>query len=114
MCIRDRSVAKALVFEQQVTFTNHEKMGELGEYLTKKWNARFKEFDTWVMWDLALVEAIVNPEFATRVDVKTPPENTQRKISMYKTIDIEAMKKDYWSSVLPVVEEPSSPESSGK
>jgi len=101
LSVMPTSVAKALVFKQGATFANHEKMGELGDHLTKKWKARFEEFDTWVMWDLALVEAIVQPEFATRVDVTTPPENVQRKVSMYKTIDVERMRQDYWSVVLP-------------
>ncbi|QDT13076.1 hypothetical protein K239x_50920 [Planctomycetes bacterium K23_9] len=29
----------------------------------------------------------------------TPPENTPRKVWVYKSIDIQKMKDDYWRSV---------------
>ena len=76
-------------------------MGELGEYLTRKWNARFADSKTWVMWDLALVQAVLHPDMATTKQVLTPPENTQRTVTVYDSIDAEAMRRDYWSVVLP-------------
>ena len=53
----------------------------------------------WVMWDIAIVEAFVNPEFATLIEVDTPPENFQRKIWVYTNIDPEAMQNDYFLTV---------------
>lgn len=95
------SVARPLTFDQEGTFRRHKKMGELGTYLTQKWKARFAGNKTWVMWDLALVQAVLNPGMATKKQVLTPPENTQRTIMVYDSINVEAMRRDYWSVVLP-------------
>ncbi|MEM6468376.1 MAG: nucleoside hydrolase [Planctomycetota bacterium] len=94
------NVARALTFKRDATFKKHESMGALGQHLTDKWNARFADSDTWVMWDLALVQAILNPEQATPVKVQTPPENEERVVRLYESIDAEAMREDYWRTVL--------------
>ena len=95
------NVARPLTFAKESTFERHQKMGELGAHLTAKWKARFDDFENWVMWDLALVEAILHPEFAATREVSTPPENTQRKVMLYESIKVDEMRSDYWSTVLP-------------
>jgi hypothetical protein len=52
------------------------------------------------MWDLALVEAMIDPALASEEEVLTPPENTQRKVWMYKTIEVEKMREDFWKTAL--------------
>ena len=94
------NVAKPLTFPRDETFARHKKMGALGAHLNQRWNARFGEFKNWVMWDLALVEAILQPEFATFESVPTPPENVQRTIQVYKSINAKKMRDDYWSVAL--------------
>ena len=49
-----------------------------------------------VIWDLALVEAIIHPEWASEIEVMTPPENTQRKVWIYEDIDADAMREDFF------------------
>lgn len=61
------------------------------------------------MWDLALIEAMLRPDLATEVEVMTPPENTQRKVWMYDSIDTKGMRKDYWM----VAEKAAKPKSNG-
>ncbi|MEM9645211.1 MAG: nucleoside hydrolase [Planctomycetota bacterium] len=95
------NVARPLTFPRDKTFERHRQMGALGDHLTTKWKARFPEFENWVMWDLALVEAILHPEFATSKEVFTPPENVQRVVRLYDSINVQAMRDDYWSVVLP-------------
>ena len=51
------------------------------------------------MWDVALVEAIADPGLATERQVTTPPENVQRRVWMYHSIDVESMKSDFWIHV---------------
>jgi len=97
LTVMPANVARPLTFPRDETFTKHKKLGALGEHLTAKWKARFAEFENWVMWDLALVEAILNPSMATLREVTTPPENVQRKIRLYDSINVEAMRTDYWS-----------------
>ncbi|MEM9943658.1 MAG: nucleoside hydrolase [Planctomycetota bacterium] len=101
LTVMPANIAKPLTLPRDETFAKHEKMGELGEYLTTKWKARFANYENWVMWDLALVQAIINPAQATTKLVDTPPENVSRKIRIYKSIDVQAMRNDYWSAVLP-------------
>lgn len=101
LSVMPANVARPLTFPRDETFAKHEKLGELGAHLTAKWNARFAEFENWVMWDLALVQAILDPSKATTRVVETPPENVLRKIRLYDSINVEAMRKDYWSVVLP-------------
>lgn len=95
------NVAERLVFRQDDTFARHERLGPLGAYLTRRWNARFATFDTWIMWDLALVQAILHPEMATEVQLTTPPENTQRQVEVFSAIDAAAMQADFWRAVMP-------------
>ena len=94
------NVARPLTFERDKTFARHEKMGELGAHLTAKWKARFPEFENWVMWDLALVEVLLHPEMATKKQCDTPPENEARKVWVYDSIEVQAMRDDYWKTVL--------------
>ena len=101
------NIAKPLTFARDKTFARHERMGKLGAHLTAKWKARFAEFENWVMWDLALIEALLHPEMATMKQCDTPPENKARKVWIYESIDVEAMRKDYWTTVLGTRAEPS-------
>ena len=70
------------------------------EYLlTKTWSSPLANETQWVMWDIAIIEALANPELATKVSVMTPPENSQRPIEVYREIDAEAMQKEYWDAL---------------
>jgi inosine-uridine nucleoside N-ribohydrolase len=97
--VMSATVSRVFTFDRDDTFRRHQNMSELGEYLTGKWKARFANNKTWVMWDLALVEALIRPELAHEVLVDTPPENTRREVWMYDSIQPQAMRDDYWSAV---------------
>jgi purine nucleosidase len=98
--VMDASLSYALKFDRDASFARQARMGELGAYLTEKWLARFADSKTWVMWDLALVQALLHPEWATERQVDTPPENRRRKVWVYETIDAEKMQAGFWRSVL--------------
>jgi hypothetical protein len=51
------------------------------------------------IWDLALVEAVIQPEMAREIEVPTPPENTPRKVWVFTSIDAAAMKADFFAAV---------------
>ena len=93
------SVSGQYKFDQDDTFQRLAKMGPLGQFLTDKWKTKYGDSKRWTMWDVALVEALLEPELATESEVDTPPENTRRKIWMYNTIDVKGMFDDYWASV---------------
>ncbi|MEM8865797.1 MAG: hypothetical protein AAGF31_09675 [Planctomycetota bacterium] len=76
-------------------------MCKLGAYLTGKWKIRSATTDIRIMWDVALIQALIHPEWATVIQAPTPPENTPRKVTLYREIDADAMRDDYWNTVLP-------------
>ncbi len=98
--VMSATTSKVFTFAQQDSYDKQSKMGPLGQQLTDRWNARFPTSKTWVMWDLALVEAMIDPALASEEEVLTPPENTQRKVWMYKTIEVEKMREDFWKTAL--------------
>jgi hypothetical protein len=52
------------------------------------------------MASVSLVQALLNPDLASEKKVFPPPENNQKKISVYTRIDADRMKKDYWRSIV--------------
>jgi purine nucleosidase len=97
--IMDANVSEALKFDRDASFARQARLGDLGAYLTGKWQARFADSKTWVMWDLALVQALLHPEWAQEREVETPPENRRRKVWVYTSIDAEKMQEDFWKSM---------------
>ncbi len=91
------SVAKTYTWQQADTFSRLAKMGPMGHYLREKWLARFADANTWVMWDVALLQAFLLPSLASELVVATPPENTPRQVFIYNRIDATAMYEDYWN-----------------
>jgi hypothetical protein len=72
----------------------------IGKFLTQKWEERFPEFNEWIMWDVALIEAIINPDLVKTEQVLAPPENKQRSVRVYTAINSELMKASYWSGIM--------------
>ena len=100
LTVMPANVAGALRFDRDDSWRRGKPL-QVGAYLTRRWRAKAADFPTWVMWDLALVEAILHPEMAEITTVTTPPENAQREIRVYTGINAEAMRADYWRAVLP-------------
>jgi inosine-uridine nucleoside N-ribohydrolase len=73
--------------------------GGIWDYLATRWLTHSPNAKQWIMWDLALIQALANPALAEEGLYNTPPENQQRKIYVYTKIDIEAMKSDWWAMV---------------
>lgn len=93
------TVSKAYTWDRDDTFARLDECGEMGAYLKQKWIERFANSERWVMWDVALVHAILHPEMATEKKVRTPLENTFRLVWMYSTIDVPAMQTDFWQAM---------------
>ena len=71
--------------------------GNVGDYLATRWLTHSPSSKTWIMWDLALMIAILRPDLATQASFMTPPENTQREVQVYTAVNAEAMLEDWWS-----------------
>jgi len=88
-----------LVFDRDKTIRELNAMGGVWDLLVRRWKEKYPDHEEWIMWDIAIIEAIFHPEFATEKKVFSPPENLQRKIWVYTDINAEAMEKDFFKAV---------------
>jgi inosine-uridine nucleoside N-ribohydrolase len=86
-------------FKQQEVVERLSGKGGIWNYLTARWLSFAPQSEEWIMWDLALIEALANPAFAKQEEAFPPPENVQRKIHVYTSVDRVAMFRDWWTTV---------------
>jgi inosine-uridine nucleoside N-ribohydrolase len=94
----------ALTFEKTVADRHLKGEGGIADYLVQYWEDFEREWqqrvnptkETWTMWDIALIEALLRPDLARAVSTSTPPNNRDRSISVWVEIDTAGMKADYW------------------
>ena len=91
-----------LIFDKVTSFSKL-RSNPLGKFLMNRWKIYKRwwtdedpEQNHWIMWDLALIEALINPGFAEKKSFQTPPENNKRVIQIYTSIDSLSMKVDFW------------------
>ena len=68
--------------------------------LKERWNQVNKDGIDWIMWDFAIVQAVLNTQWTKQVLRNTPPENTPRKIYVYSEIDSGSIMDDFWKVFL--------------
>ncbi len=90
----------ALKFDRDETYAALDDSVEIEKILADRWRIQNPQDKTRVMWDLALVEAYLHPEWSTVSQVMTPPENTQRLVNVYTKIDAVKMKAEFWRIIL--------------
>jgi len=93
------NVAIALQFQRKVAKDKLQNKNDFFNFLYSRWDL-VSAGESWIMWDLALVEAYLHPELANLIIAKTPPENNQRDISVYNDIDNQKMEELFWSRLL--------------
>ena len=93
MCLQ---AARPLQFKRDYTYQKLDESIETEKILEDRWREQNPQDATRVMWDLALVEAYLNPSLAQIETVTTPPENKQRQIRAYTKIDETALADDFW------------------
>jgi len=93
MCLQ---AAKPLQFKRDETYSKLDESIEAEKILKDRWREQNPQDLTRVMWDLALIEAYLNPTLAQIKTTTTPPENKQRKIKAYTKIDEKALADDFW------------------
>lgn len=93
------STSQHLVFEKTVMDALLKNRGGIGDYLIDRWESydRFwqktdKEKTKWIMWDVAILQALAYPELAKEKEVTTPHDNLKRPIKVYTEIDVAGMK----------------------
>lgn len=86
-------------FQKERVMTRMMGKGGIWDYLATRWLTHSPESQQWIMWDLALIAALARPELAHEGVFKTPPENKQRDIHVYTSIEEESMQSDWWDIV---------------
>jgi len=78
----------------------------LGSYLIDRWDSyerwwtkEDKEKKHWIMWDIAIIEAIANNYYFEFDLFETPVENFNRKIKIFTKINVSEVKKKYWKKL---------------
>ncbi|HYW95904.1 MAG TPA: hypothetical protein VE870_09980, partial [Bacteroidales bacterium] len=70
------------------------------DFLVNRWDQKFPGSREWVMWDVSLIEALIDPELVKEVPALSPPENRQRTINVYTYLNKELALADYESAVM--------------
>jgi len=99
------STSQHLVFEKTEVDRHLKGTGGIGAYLVERWETydRFwqktdPEKKRWIMWDVAIIEALADPSLATQSTFTTPHDNRARAIYAYTDIDVPKMKTRYWEA----------------
>ena len=105
MYIMPGNVARPLVFDRK---TSEQKLipsggadstSAVNNILAQRWEETGRgAHSEHIMWDVALIEAIIHPELATLEELPTPPENVDRTLKVYTDIEAERMRADFWES----------------
>ena len=101
MHVMPHSVAIGMDFSYAETEAQLRGKHPLGDYLVDRW---YQHLDglrkrRWI-WDLALVEAMIHPEWAEQVSITTSKDNGSKAITYYKSIDAEKMKAEFFEKLL--------------
>lgn len=76
------------------------------ETFDRWWTEEDQAKEKWIMWDVAIIEALIHPHLAVKETFTTPPENTKRYIKAYTSIEVEDMKKDFWKTMTEINKTP--------
>jgi inosine-uridine nucleoside N-ribohydrolase len=94
------NVSATLRFNHKNTVRRLQKIeSPTARILEKRW----EEVDAgkeWIMWDLALVEAFINPELAEVEARSKPPENRGGNVKVYIDIKKDKMIDNFWQNYL--------------
>jgi len=88
-----------LQFHREDTYNRLDEKVEVEKILKHRWLEQNPQDEMRVMWDLALVEAYLNPDLAKIETVTTPPENIQRPLKAYISINEKEIAIDFWKSL---------------
>ncbi|APG64259.1 hypothetical protein LPB136_02245 [Tenacibaculum todarodis] len=100
------TTSQKLVFTKQEVDRQLKNKKGVANYLIKRWETYERWWtkddpkkEKWTMWDVAIIEALAQPEWSTVKGFLTPPENTQRTIGIHTNINTDKMKHNFWSAL---------------
>lgn len=106
LTIMTATTSQHLVFYKAEVDVNLKNRGGVCDYLINRWETYERwwtkedpEKSSWIMWDVAIIEALAHPELSKTKTFMTPIENTQHLINIHTEIDVANMKTDFWQSL---------------
>lgn len=103
LSVMTATTSQYLVFNKKVVDDQLKGKGGIHDYLVNRWETYDRwwteedpEKTEWIMWDVAIIEALAHPEWTTTLPFLAPPENTQRQIIIHTAIDTQKMEADFW------------------
>ncbi|WP_235295828.1 nucleoside hydrolase [Portibacter marinus] len=91
------NVASQMKFSREEVLEKLDGQGALGTFLSDRWTDHLDgSRKDRVIWDLAIVQAAIDPSMVTEVDITSSKENGNRSIHYIRDIDVERMKADFY------------------
>ncbi len=94
------NVAGAMTFSYEETVEAFDESSTLQNFLLERW---YKHLDGGrkerTIWDLALIQAIIHPEYAEEVKITTSKDHGNREVYYYRSIDAEKMKAEFFKTL---------------
>lgn len=88
--------ALPLKFDRDETYKKTDDNIPIEKILTDRWREQNPQDKTRVMWDLALVQAYLLPQYSETILVNSPPESKTFTVKIFSKIDSKAMMEDFW------------------
>ncbi len=100
MHIMPVNVASKMTFVYDETYANLN--GHfLGDYLLKVWDDHIDGGrNSRTIWDLTIIDAVINSEWAEEVPIITSKDNGNRTVYYYKDFDADQMRKDFYQKIV--------------
>lgn len=86
-------------FDRDETYRKIDDNNPIEKILSDRWREQNPQDKTRVMWDLALVQAYILPQYAEKITVNSPPENKTYTVRIFSKIDSQAMTADFWEAL---------------
>ena len=94
------NVAVEMKFNYEETEKNLPNNSSLSRLLLERW---FQHLDGGrkerILWDLALIQAIIHPQWAKKRIIMTSKDNGERKIQYFSSIEATKMKEEFFKSI---------------
>ena len=95
------NTASKLIFSWKETNNRLKGKHDLLDFLLNRWyNHHDENRASRTIWDLAIIQAVIFPEYAQQVKIKTSIERGGREIWMYSDIDAGKMREEFFTSLL--------------
>ena len=94
------NIAAKMTFNFAETLEKLGKSHSLQRFLTDRWyNHLDGSRKQRTIWDLALIQAIIHPEWATEVKITTSRDNGNRDIYYYQDIQADKMREEFFQTL---------------